>query len=860
MALYQPSFMVPRNQAIDATNQEDMTFTFQLNGNNLLCAYNIQIFDNDSNNLVYELVSTENQRAIQERINELTGYISNQDAKMDKIEENEQSYSIAELKTKFRDTLKKDIVTLENKLNEMQKIITAKNKGELDPAKYPETDIQTQITKYFQYWGDIVTTVKSRIGEEQNPMSNSGEYIIDTLEDWVNIDPARTDGITYKDENKELLDLHLFDVVKDEYSTLRKYYEDTVAARIQSGSTDTTYISTTTYEKAKRTAYLMYSEFSDKSYFAKDLYSAIDNIWNNVGFNELKKEIDKYNDIYMAELSQQEYALAHLNGGITKQAISAYKSASASEANVAFEIPQGGEVAVIDITPQPASGWKYIIYEGKYGYVQSTYIKDYNISEGKYYLEKPIAPINYNGEQNTISHQLPIDILENGKAYKWSATLYWSTSGKYNEDDKVDGSLTSIENYFDTRKKPVVSLANIKQIFTIPFNYVKVVKETTISSMDDNNEMTSVTIKAGEQVLFLHLYENDENIAYIQYIDSKDNKTYQGYTQLSNLEGTGIYDTKNYVLQSKKATFIGNYEQEQFVSISYFRWILYKLQYDTEEITEVVKDTGMVPSIDFKFFYDGFLNEEKYGIKLFVQTLDNVEVETELIKFKVSYIDVKIENMVNAENSPIEHGIIVEWSNLRLINGKVEGTYTYEQDVPVEGRTALTLDKGATLTFDRDKEAPLSIDWDANHIVSLRFDEERPTESQLYYRASGLDDNGEVIIKQLTMIPRNDTQTTGIVTLEYQIITSKETLVYETTVIASKLYWYIIIMTETGMQVFTKYAKGLFPALDQYPSLNKWTNSTQLYPDALTYLEEPVDTVEYDYQTIVDRDGNPIEE
>ena len=67
-------------------------------------------------------------------------------------------------------------------------------------------------------------------------------------------------------------------------------------------------------------------------------------------------------------------------------------------------------------------------------------------------------------------------------------------------------------------------------------------------------------------------------------------------------------------------------------------------------------------------------------------------------------------------------------------------------------------------------------------------------------------------------------------------------------------------MTETGMQVFTKYAKGLFPALDQYPSLNKWTNSTQLYPDALTYLEEPVDTVEYDYQTIVDRDGNPIEE
>ena len=62
MAIYQPSFCIPRNQAIDATNQDDMTFSFKLNGNNPLVAYNIQIFDNDTNERVYQLVSTENRR------------------------------------------------------------------------------------------------------------------------------------------------------------------------------------------------------------------------------------------------------------------------------------------------------------------------------------------------------------------------------------------------------------------------------------------------------------------------------------------------------------------------------------------------------------------------------------------------------------------------------------------------------------------------------------------------------------------------------------------------------------------------------------------------------------------------------
>ena len=268
----------------------------------------------------------------------------------------------------------------------------------------------------------------------------------------------------------------------------------------------------------------------------------------------------------------------------------------------------------------------------------------------------------------------------------------------------------------------------------------------------------------------------------------------------------------------------------------------------------------MIPSVDFQFSYDGFLNDEKYAIQIFVQTLDNVEAQTDLIKFKVSYIDYTIDNMLNAENSPIEHGIIVEWSNLRLIKGEIEGSSHYEDNTPTEGKTSLTLDEDSKLVFDKDKQRPLSLDFDANQILCTRFDEERPLSNQIYYTASGLDDNGEVISKTLEMLPKADTQETGKVILRYTIKTAIGVEIYEQEIIASTLYWYIIIMKKDGFVVYTKYAQGLFPALDQYPNLNKFTSQKGLYPDALTYLEEPSDKVEYNYQTIVDRDGNEITE
>lgn len=855
MALYQPSFMVPHNEAIDVTNSEDMTFKWQLNGNNLLCAYNIQIFDIDTNELVYELVSTENQRAIQANINRLSGYITNQENKLTKLEEYKTEYGESTLRSEFRYDLEDDRIDLLEKYDDMAETLSKLKSG--------KTLTQSEITKYFQYWGEAIETIKARVGrvisdatgEPVQPDEGSAEYIKMQIETWSNIDPARTDGIEYEGD-VELIDSTAFNTVKDELSSYSDYYDNVMAARRELSASDTSFINDTTLDKAKKTIYLMYSKHTNESYYAKDLWAAVDSMWKSLDFDKKEKECRNYLDKYQAEIEQESYALAHLNGGKVTAETNAYSTTNATEANLVYRIPKDGEVAIIDIDPQPPTGWAYIIYDGQKAYIQTANLEYYNIEDGKYYLDNPVPPTNYEGEANVINHQLPTNVLENGKSYKWSVTLYWSTSGDYTKDEEIDGKLTSVECYFDARKRPVVYLKNLEQVFTIPYNYVKIATNTSFLYDDADGNQVKKELKAGETVLFLHKDADDENYAYIRTVDENNVYIY-GDIPISTLENEGLYEEgvqDLYELQSKCVTFIGGYEQEQHVSISYFRWVLSKLQYDSEEVDEIVEDTGMIPSIDVKFFYDGFLNGEKYSIKLYVQTLDNVEAESIEYKFKVQYIDISIENMVNAENSPIEHGIIVEWSNLRLIQGEVIGGYSYTDDLPNDSQTSISLEEGSTLTFDEDKGNPLSIDWSANHIISMRIDKDRP-EDQVYYTASGLDDNGEVIYKTLELVNRADTDTTGIADFVYTVHTATTDETYTQEIIASPLYWYIIILKQDGFIVYRKYADGLFPMRELYASYNGFTNDRNPVPLPLRYYDEPSERVNYNYQTIIRNDG-----
>ena len=443
----------------------------------MLCAYNIQIYDIDENELVYELVSTENQRAIQNNINLLTGYVKNQEKKITTLRTYREEYNSSTLKSEFKLDLEDDRLSLLAKYDKMAKTVSDLKSG--------KTLTQSDITKYFQYWGEVIETIQARIGrlvsdatgEAIEPDEGSAEYIKTQIEKWVNVDPNRTNGIEYEGD-VELIDDTTFRTVKDEFSSYSYYYDSVMAARRELSASDTSFINDTTLEKTRKTIYLMYSKHTNESYYAKDLWEAVNAMWKQINIDTKIKECESVLNKFEEELEQEVFALAHLNGGQVTKDTKAYRTTNATDDNLLYIIPANGEVAIINIEPQPPKGWAYIISDGQKAYIQTENLKYYDIEDGKYYLDKPISPTNYNGKANVVTHQLPIDILENGKAYKWSVTLYWSTSGKYNQDNLIDGQLTSVECYFDARKRPIAYLDNLKQIFSIPFNFVDVVVPT----------------------------------------------------------------------------------------------------------------------------------------------------------------------------------------------------------------------------------------------------------------------------------------------------------------------------------------------------------------------------------------------
>ena len=123
MAIYQPSFCIPHNESIDATNQDDMTFSWKLNGNNPLVAYNIRIFDNDTNELVYELVSTQVEREIEEKIDEINGWIEWQEQKQLKVNESREEYESSNIIVNFQNELRKIINKHRNNFKNMESLV-----------------------------------------------------------------------------------------------------------------------------------------------------------------------------------------------------------------------------------------------------------------------------------------------------------------------------------------------------------------------------------------------------------------------------------------------------------------------------------------------------------------------------------------------------------------------------------------------------------------------------------------------------------------------------------------------------------------------------------------------------------------
>lgn len=318
-------------------------------------------------------------------------------------------------------------------------------------------------------------------------------------------------------------------------------------------------------------------------------------------------------------------------------------------------------------------------------------------------------------------------------------------------------------------------------------------------------------------------------ILYWSSTNDKDNldksiNSYESYFECRTMPTISITNFQKKI-DKKYYEFIGEYNQREHVPVTYFRWIL------TQESTgEILKDTGYIPSPDIKFYYDGFMNDYKYTIQLFVINQNDIEVHTEPLTFKASYVGIFVDNIVKATSSPEEHGIIVSWAGIHGVSGTIYGDYSYIKDLPTILHTSLELPKGSSLVFDKDNDDTLRVPaTTATHIISIRIDS---PDIDTIYEASG-SNGGLPYYRRLTLEGKD---------LVYDINGVK---LFRWAIEPDKLHWYVIFMLPDKLIVSKKWADGLFPSDTHNEKLigegifeedpQGLTPYVGLYPKALRY-------------------------
>lgn len=607
MALYQPSYMSPRNSTIDATVEEQMQFSCQLNGNSLLYGYDIIIYNAETNAEVFKLSSNKSKEILQKELNDANSNLSQTEKNITDRENLLEELADDNTDTNFQNTLNQTNTDCTTKLSQMNECLIG-----LRPTSEFFT-IGDQIISEITSDRELAKQVQDKI--ETHYLVVLADYQKRLSNNSIQLDTNVTRYNRYKAANQ--MNSQTISLLQ----RILNYLTENV-------STD---------------------DSSTKRIIAE--------YWDEI-LPTLQEQIDTLNE----EKKNIETRIKSLETAIN------------------------------------------------------------NLSKGMYMLTTPMYPVDYQGNNNVLVHQLPTSILTNGTNYKWTITLYWSSE---NNGDNLDKNIVSQEAYFECRTMPTIEISNF----------------------------------------------------------------------------TNILNRRYY-------EFVGEYTQKEHVPVTYFRWIL------TQAITgEVLEDTGNIPSTDIRFYYDGFLNDYEYTIQLFVENQNNITVNTEPMKFKVSYVGLLVDNVVTATPNTEEHGIIVEWSGIHGVEGTIYGDYTYIKDLPVVTHTSLELPKGSSLVFDKDNDDTLKVPaTTATHVISIRIDS---PDIETIYEATG-SNGGLPYYKKLTL-DGND--------LVYDINGVKQ---IRKAIVPSPLYWYVIFMLPDKLIVSVKWADGLFPSTTLYPHIG-------LYPKALSY-------------------------
>lgn len=258
------------------------------------------------------------------------------------------------------------------------------------------------------------------------------------------------------------------------------------------------------------------------------------------------------------------------------------------------------------------------------------------------------------------------------------------------------------------------------------------------------------------------------------------------------------------VISTRYYTFTGAYSQSDGDVLNWLRWQIAYADATDDPFFDTENISG---TQELSCYFDGFIDDVNYVIKLSIQTENGVEADTGWVPFSASYSLPEITGIVTANCTEGTDAVLVEWSGIGYVPGEASGDYEISEDY------ILTLASGATITWDEvntlamSYSAPWSVIWKG-----------RLTNDVTVFKIG---------------------QTGGDIVLQYDfqahsLILKKgaTTLVTQTGIINQPLVTAVLTNSKLYLRSEYKYG-GLYPANNLYPG-------NSLYPKADTI--DQVDT------------------
>ena len=239
---------------------------------------------------------------------------------------------------------------------------------------------------------------------------------------------------------------------------------------------------------------------------------------------------------------------------------------------------------------------------------------------------------------------------------------------------------------------------------------------------------TSGMINGGEYKWKIASYWSDTD-----YYESFDN-VFMAYAAAT----VSIDDYPSPITQ-KQHTFSATVTQTQNVGVERFGWIIRNA--NTQEVLVDTITSNNIYSADVRVFYDGFLNNTSYQIRVCVWLMDGTIVQTEFQPISVSYNVEPFESVVTARQTK-DSGVLVQWSNIYYVFGTPSNDdYSYELNYPWADEFTnvyLNLAAGNSLTYSQITGQPISLPTTITHTICFRCEQNNAS----VYRANGTDSSG----------------------------------------------------------------------------------------------------------------------